>query len=119
MKYIKTNFVYQPCASLSEHVHEIQGTLEMTNNHEEQHTHNFAMITDEGIPIGSNDHIHEVRFQTNAFHHHTHEFIGRTSGAIPVGERHVHFLESETGFQEGHNHRFNFVTFLDNFKDKK
>lgn len=119
MKYIKTNFVYKPCPTLSKHVHEIQGTLDMTSNYEEQHNHNFAAISDEGIPIGSNDHIHEVRFQTDAFHHHTHEFIGRTSGAVPVGDHHVHFLSSETDYEEGHNHRFNFVTFMDNFIDKK
>lgn len=118
MKYIKTNFVYHPCETLAKHVHEIQGYLDMTIDYKETHNHTFATVSDEAIPIGTNDHIHEVRFKTDPFHHHTHEFTGRTTGAILVGDRHVHFLQSETVSEEGHKHTFSLVTLMDNSTEK-
>lgn len=114
MKYIKTNFVYSPCPTLTRHIHEIQGNVDAVEDSDYSHTHNFISITDEAIPIGSQDHIHEVRFKTDTYENHSHEFSGKTTGAIPIGDRHVHFLKSETTSDADHKHTFSLVTFLDN-----
>ncbi len=113
MKYIKTNFVYNPCPLLPKHVHEVQGNVDITEIDGSSHNHNFVAVTEEAIPVGTSDHIHEVRFTTDTFDNHSHEFHGKTTGAIPVGDRHVHFLKAETEPCEGHNHKFRLVTFLD------
>ena len=66
------------------------------------------------IPVGTRDHVHEVKFRTDFYEDHFHEFSGRTQGAIPVGNgRHVHFLDSVTEQNEGHRHKFRVATLID------
>lgn len=93
------------------HVHEIQGDVKIAGR--DPHTHRFATVSGEAIPLGNGDHVHEVIFRTDFFVEHYHEFRGRTLGAIGVGDRHVHFLESVTSFDDGHRHAFRTSTFIE------
>jgi len=95
------------------HVHEILGSVEIAERKEDPHNHRFATVSGEVIPIGRGDHVHNVRFRTDFYEEHFHEFCGRTEGAIPVGDRHVHFLDDETTFNDGHRHDFRFATLID------
>ena len=117
------------------HVHEIQGSVAVVLIEEEEkkdsyydeckkdphkhcpeiegHNHRFATVSGEAMPLGPDDHFHEVRFRTDFYEDHFHVFIGRTLGAIPVGDRHVHFLESQTRISDGHRHDFRFATLID------
>lgn len=95
------------------HVHEIQGSVKMVDNRE-SHNHRFATVSGEAIPCGGNDHIHEVYFRTDTFGDHYHEFKGKTGGAIQIGDRHVHCIESITTENDGHRHRFEVVTLIEN-----
>jgi hypothetical protein len=106
-------FDLSPSAS-QRHVHEVQGSVEIAEPQEDPHNHRFATVTGEAIPIGNGDHIHEVKFRTDFYENHFHEFCGKTGGAIRVGDRHVHFLESETTRNDGHRHDFRLSTFIDN-----
>jgi hypothetical protein len=96
------------------HVHEVQGSVEIAEREEDPHNHRFATVSGQAIPIGQNNHFHRVAFRTDFYENHFHEFCGRTGGAIPVGDRHVHFLESETTFNDGHRHEFRLSTFMQN-----
>ena len=81
------------CPKEQTHVHEVLGNV---------------------IPVGTRDHVHEVKFRTDFYEDHFHEFSGRTQGAIPVGNgRHVHFLDSVTEQNEGHRHKFRVATLID------
>lgn len=94
-----------------EHVHEIQGSVQIAEPNEDPHNHRFATVSGEQIGEGIN-HFHEVKFRTDFYEDHFHEFCGRTSCAIPVGDRHVHFLESITTESDGHRHEFRFATLI-------
>lgn len=111
MKYIRTNFVYNP--SPNRHVHEIQGSVEAIKLLKIPHSHNIVAVSDEAISIGLQGHIHEVKFKTDYCEGHYHEFSGRTTGSILIKDSHVHFLESETTKNEGHKHKFRLVTLLE------
>lgn len=102
------------CPRVQRHVHEILGSVEIAEPLEEPHNHRFATVSDEAIPIGMQDHVHEVKFRTDFYEDHFHEFCGRTSGAFLVGDRHVHFLESVTTRNDGHQHEFRFATLIEN-----
>ena len=95
------------------HVHEVQGSVQIAEPVEDPHNHRFATVSREAIPIGNNNHVHEVRFRTDFYENHFHEFSGRTTGAIMVGDRHVHFLKSVTTVNDGHRHEFRLSTFID------
>ena len=95
-----------------EHVHEIQGSVEIAEREEDPHNHRFATVSGEAIFVGDN-HFHEVMFRTDNYEDHFHEFRGRTGGAIRVGDRHVHFLESVTTVNDGHRHNFRVATLID------
>jgi len=95
------------------HVHEVQGSVKLAELQEDPHGHRFATVSGQAIPIGSNDHYHEVRFCTDFYENHFHEFAGKTSGAIQVGDRHVHFLESVTSVNNGHKHAFRLATLIE------
>lgn len=99
---------YHPCEKEQEHIHEIQGSVEIAEPQDDPHNHRFATVSDEAIQVGPNflDHYHEVEFRTDFYEEHFHEFCGRTSLGIQVGNRHVHFLESITSKNDGHCHEF-------------
>ncbi len=80
---------------------------------EEGHNHRFAVVSGEAIPVGCKDHYHEVKFRTDFYEDHFHVFVGKTGGAIRVGDRHVHFLESQTSFNDGHRHDFRVATLIE------
>jgi hypothetical protein len=96
------------------HVHEVQGSVEIAEREEDPHNHRFATVSGEAICFGKHDHFHEVAFRTDFYENHFHEFRGKTGGAIPVGDRHVHFLESVTTVNDGHQHDFRLSTFMEN-----
>jgi hypothetical protein len=73
---------------------------------EDPHNHRFATVSGQAIPIGNNDHVHEVEFRTDFYENHFHTFRGRSGGMIPVGDRHVHFAEATTSVNDGHSHEF-------------
>jgi len=79
----------------------------------EGHNHRFAVVSGEAIPVGCKDHYHEVKFRTDFYEDHYHVFVGKTGGAIRVGDRHVHFLESKTSFNDGHKHDFRVATLIE------
>ncbi len=92
------------------HVHEIQGSVEISGN--EPHSHRFASISSEEIPY-NNSHYHEVTLKTDYFKNHFHEFNGNTTTAINIGDNHIHYLDSVTTTNDGHNHNFKFITLFD------
>ena len=95
------------------HVHEIQGSVQIAEPVEDPHNHRFATVSGEEIFIGDGDHVHKVKFRTDFYEEHFHEFHGETLGAIGVGDRHVHFLQSVTTINDGHQHEFRLSTFID------
>lgn len=95
-----------------EHVHEIQGSVQIAEIKEDPHNHRFAAVSGEAMPLGDKDHFHEVKFRTDFYEGHYHEFRGKTTGAIMVGDRHVHFLESVTTENDNHSHKFRLSTFI-------
>ena len=92
------------------HVHEIQGSVLISGA--DPHSHRFALISGEEIPY-SNTHYHEVSFKTDYFKNHIHEFHGNTTTAINIGDNHIHYLDSVTTTNDGHNHDFKFVTLFE------
>lgn len=112
--YCEEKDCHKPCPKDQEHVHEVQGSVEIAEREEDPHNHRFATVSSEAIPAGNNNHVHEVKFRTDFYEDHFHEFKGITGLAISVGDRHVHFLESETTVNDGHRHEFRFATFIDN-----
>lgn len=94
------------------HVHEIQGSVKLAGS--DPHEHRFATVSGEAIPYDDHDHVHEVIFRTDFHDDHYHEFCGKTGCAIPVGDRHVHYIESVTSTDDGHRHRFEAATLIEN-----
>ena len=102
------------CLKVQRHVHEVQGSVK-TADEDDPHQHRFCTTSEEAIPYGKDDHIHEVCFRTDTFDEHHHEFKGKTGCAIPVGGgKHVHFLESVTSVNDGHRHKFEVATLIEN-----
>jgi hypothetical protein len=95
------------------HVHEIQGSVTVADQNN-PHSHRFCTVTGEVIPVGGNDHVHEVAFLTDFHEDHYHEFRGRTGGAIGVNDRHVHYIEAVTSVDDNHSHEFKAATMIDN-----
>jgi hypothetical protein len=95
------------------HVHELQGSV-MTAEENNPHQHRFCTVTGEVIPTGTNDHVHQVVFNTDYSDDHYHTFSGYTGGVVPVGNRHVHYLEAVTSTDDGHSHPFQAATLIEN-----
>ena len=96
------------------HVHEILGSVQIVGCGQNAHNHRFATVSGEAIPIGMNDHVHNVRFRTDFYEDHYHEFQGRSGGAIDVGGgRHVHFAEAQTTTDDGHFHCFRVAALIE------
>jgi hypothetical protein len=95
------------------HVHEFTASTKLAESGEERHNHRFADVTGEVIPVG-NSHVHEIKMSNTDFfdHHHKVKKV-RTGIAIPVGNgKHVHFVKGMTTLNDGHVHRFNFATLI-------
>jgi len=109
MKYLSGIYCKYPQA----HLHEIQGVVQPAGHGGQAHAHRFSVMSGEAVKTENGDHIHEVKFKTDFYGDHFHEFIGRTSESIPTGDRHVHFLQSETSTNEDHRHAFRLVCLMD------
>lgn len=114
MSCCNQNHRHRPCDrhEEQEHVHEIQGSVQIAEPREDPHNHRFATVSGEAIGEGKN-HYHDVKFRTDFYEEHFHEYCGRTSCAIIVGDRHVHFLQSETTEDDGHFHEFRVATLIE------
>lgn len=95
------------------HVHEFTASTKLAEAGADRHNHRFAGVTGEVIPVG-NSHVHEIRLVNTDFLNHHHEVRRiRTGLAIPVGNgKHVHFVRGSTTLIDGHVHRFNFATLI-------
>jgi len=47
------------------HVHEVQGSVEIAEPEEDPHDHRFATVSGQALPLGVNDHFHEIKFRTD------------------------------------------------------
>ncbi|MDF2676052.1 MAG: hypothetical protein K0Q97_342 [Bacillota bacterium] len=99
------------------HVHEIIGSVFISEIVDNPHNHHFLTVTGEAIPIDNLSHVHEIIFKTDFNNGHYHIFYGKTSTEILVGDRHVHFIKSVTSNDEGHRHEFRAVTLIENPND--
>ncbi|CUH94699.1 hypothetical protein P22_0765 [Propionispora sp. 2/2-37] len=96
------------------HVHEFLGSTRLAELEEDPHNHRFAGVSDEVIPIGNCQHIHEIRTKTDFYEDHFHEICVRSGPAVFVDEdRHVHFVCGTTTEVEDHEHDFIFATLIE------
>ncbi|MDD3889208.1 MAG: YmaF family protein [Syntrophomonadaceae bacterium] len=99
-------------SDIQTHVHEFAGTGMVAGSI--PHTHRFAGVTSEEIPMGDS-HVHAILVNTDFFFNHYHEVGIRTGLPIFIeGEKHVHYVEGETTTNFGHDHDFAFTTFIEN-----
>lgn len=93
------------------HVHEFQASTKLAESGSDRHNHRFAGVTGQVIPVG-NSHVHEFTTNTD-FLNHFHKVRIRTGLAIPVGNgKHIHFVSGMTTRVDGHVHRLNFATLI-------
>jgi len=96
------------------HVHEFTGSVRLAELIEDPHNHRFAGVSGPAIPIGCENHIHEICTQTDFYEDHFHFIKAKTGPAIPVGDgRHVHFVSAMTNVEEGHCHEFIVAVLID------
>jgi hypothetical protein len=96
------------------HVHEFAGSVMIAGTI--PHTHRFAGVTSEEIPMGDS-HVHAILVNTDFFFNHYHEVGLRTGLPIFIeeeGGKHIHYVEGETTTNFGHDHDFAFTTFIEN-----
>ncbi len=99
-----------PCQT---HVHEFQGSTKLAEEREDRHNHRFAGVSSQVIPFG-NSHVHGVYTNTDFFEEHYHTIAAVSGPAIPVGNgKHVHFAEFTTTFDDGHLHKFQFASLIE------
>lgn len=96
------------------HLHEVQGSVQVTGDSCESHNHRFATVSCEPIALKNGGHCHLVTFRTDAYDGHFHEFTGRTTEEFTVCEGHVHYLQGRTSEQNGHCHEFKVITHIEN-----
>ena len=96
-----------------EHVHEVQGSVQIAERNTDPHNHRFATVSSEAKICTNGNHFHVIKFRTDFYEDHYHEFCGETCPAIWVGDRHVHFLKDVTEEAENHTHEFRLATFID------
>lgn len=96
------------------HNHEFQGSTKLAEEGDERHNHRFAGVSGEAIPTSNGNHKHKIRTTTD-FAGHFHEIETFTGPAVDVGNgKHVHFAQDNTSFDDGHCHRFQFATLIEN-----
>lgn len=97
-------------ASFLKHVHEFQGSTQIT----EDHNHRFAGVTFEVIKI-CHGKKHKHRFWTNTdfYEDHHHVVKGFTGPNIPISNgRHIHFVKLRTTLADGHRHVYRLATMI-------
>lgn len=95
------------------HKHEVQGSVRIAEQGCDAHNHRFATVSGEAIRVPGNNHVHEVKFDTDTYEGHYHEFCGTTSEAYPICGGHVHYLEAMTTRRDGHFHTFRVITHIE------
>ncbi|MGE5560793.1 MAG: YmaF family protein [Chloroflexota bacterium] len=96
------------------HVHEILGSTKLAETGADRHNHRFAVISGQAICTDTS-HVHRVFTRTDFFNNHFHFISGVSGPAIKVGNgKHVHFVSSQTSFNDGHRHRFVFASLIEN-----
>ncbi len=96
------------------HVHEFLGSVKIAEANIDPHNHRFAGVSGEAIPIGNNNHVHDIKTRTDFYEDHFHEIIVRSQPAICVGnDRHVHFVCGTTTEVDDHVHDFIFATLIE------
>lgn len=108
---------YDRCNSPQEqrHVHEFTGSVRLAELNEDPHNHRFAGVSEQAIPIGGGNHIHEICTKTDFYENHFHFINVQTGPAIPVGKgRHIHFVSAMTNVEDGHCHDFIVAVLIDN-----
>ena len=100
-----------------QHVHELIGSTDFSQECDQYHNHRFAAMSGEAIP-SNGSHFHNVTFRTDTHEDHFHEFCGPSSLAIPTGDgRHIHFANGCTKSADGHVHRVRVVSLINNPTD--
>lgn len=95
------------------HIHEYQGSVKLQGDGESRHSHRFAGMSSEMIPVKGN-HIHKIKVHTDYVNGHFHDIEILSGPAIQVGgEKHVHFISGWTTDAEGHSHIFAFATLIE------
>ncbi|HCF49185.1 MAG TPA: hypothetical protein DER60_02815 [Syntrophomonas sp.] len=99
------------CEAIQTHVHEFAGSTTLEGAI--LHNHRFAGVTSEAIPYRKS-HVHAILVNTDFFFNHYHEIGIRTGPAIYIDhDKHIHFVEGETTTNFGHDHDFQFTTFIE------
>lgn len=95
------------------HVHEYLGSTHFSEFGFERHNHRFAGVTGPAISSGRS-HIHEFFNRTDTTDRHFHNMRDFTGSAVFLENgRHIHFGEGNTTFNDGHLHRFDFATLIE------
>ncbi|MBD7912025.1 MULTISPECIES: YmaF family protein [Clostridium] len=97
------------------HNHEFLSSTDYARDDEgEIHNHRIAGVTGPAIRFG-NSHVHKVEAFTDTFGDHFHRISDTTGPAIFLpGGKHIHLLEGETSFNDGHDHDYFFATLIEN-----
>lgn len=99
---------------IGQHVHEIVGSTEFSDEYNDLHNHRFATMSGDAIEADGN-HFHNICFRTDSYGAHYHEYCGPSTLAIPTGDgRHVHFANGTVNSADGHTHEFRVASMINN-----
>jgi len=108
---------HDPCRKdkhrIDNHVHEYLGSTGFSEFGSACHNYRFAGVTGPAI-LSGRSHVHEFfncTDTTDAHHHNMRQFTG--PAIFLENGRHIHFAEGSTTFDDGHLHRYNFTTLID------
>ena len=100
-----------------QHVHEIVGSTDFSEESHDHHNHRFATMSGNAIEA-KGSHFHNICFHTDSYGTHYHEYCGSSTLAIPTGNgRHVHFANGYTNSADGHLHEFQVVSMINHPTD--
>ncbi|MHC1694863.1 MAG: YmaF family protein [Eubacteriales bacterium] len=102
------------CEWKQAHVHEYEGSTKRADKCD-LHCHRFAGISGPAIYQADGCHYHKIETATDYFDNHFHIICDKTGPAIPVScERHVHYVCGLSSESDGHCHKFEFATLIEN-----
>ena len=112
-KYISKNRTDLQKSRKRTHVHEYLGSVKLEEDGEDRHTHRFAGISGEMIPIRGS-HIHKIKTHTDYYNDHFHDVEILMGPAVDVGGgKHIHFVGGWTAYEDQHRHNFAFATLIE------
>ena len=88
------------CPKEQTHVHEVFGSVRIAEAATDPHNHRFAVVTCNVIPVGTRDHVHEVKFRSDFYEDHFHEFSGRMAGTS-ISRTPLQSKTKDTGINSG------------------